>query len=288
LTISVFYLGSNGTASNLTAAATLRDIPRQIQQLTPGGVDIDAKAVEIVGFHVVTPSEASSDVHAVVVTSKGLRLYLSHRKTSSYGYGYPSYSTSSANEQPTSLRIIYVRGLPVNLFRENDSPSQMQVASGSGAPGPEIKPFQITHITDTFYSCGLFIASQPPPPVQDGSDSILLCTFPDAPSIAGLKQVAQPQPIFGQPHPSYHRPTLTENIKLLPLQGESWAIAELPQPSHSKAFNELSSQFSQAQRELVVLSHVGVTPVSKLRPADILYQLIQQDKRYELELFCGR
>jgi hypothetical protein len=179
------------------------------------------------------------------------------------------------------------------MIDPHESISSTQFNMNNKPPVPERKPFQITQITDTFYSSGLFIASQPPPPVQDGTSSVLMCTFPDTPSIASLKQIQQLQPMFGQSYSSYNRTILTENTKLLPIPGESWAIAELHQPpasgsQSSVTYNELVSQFSEIQRELIVLSHVGVTPLIKLRPVDVLYRLIQQDNRYELELFCKR
>lgn len=282
--ISVFYLGSDGAARNITPAATLRDLPRQAQLLVGGAWNLDLKNFDIIGFHVITPSESSSDVHAVIITARGVRLYLTHRK-SSFGYGFPSYGTSSSGSQPTDLRVMHVRVPPSNMI----DPATVN----NKIPPVDSLPFQITKITDTFYSNGLFIASQPPPPVQDGSSSTLVCAFPDTPSIASLKQVQQVQPMFGQHHSAYSRPTLTENIKLLLLPGESWAITELPQSTRfesipSTVFNEIVTQFSNEQRELVVLSHVGVTPLVKLRPVDILYRLIQHDNRMELELFCRR
>lgn len=266
----------------------LKDLPRQAQQLAGSAVPLDLKKFEIVGFHVVAPGEASSDVHAVIVTSKGLRLYLSHRK--SYGYGYQSQGQSG---QPTDLRLVHIRAPPANMVDQTTLAIPLQYGGNAKPPAPEAKPFQVTQITDTFYCNGLYIVSQPPPPIQDGSGSVLLCNFPDIPSIAGLRQTPQSQPMFGQQPGTYSRQALIENVKLLSIPGESWFIAEQPRadPTSSKSsvvFNELTSQFSDTQRELTVLSHVGVTRLAKLRPVDVLYRLIQQDSRYELELFCKR
>jgi nuclear pore complex protein Nup155 len=280
--VEVWYLGADGLDPSISSRGVLRDIARQAQTIAPGSNSLDPRNFEIVLLSVIAPDEAQSDVHFVLVTSKGVRLYMTHRSS---GYGYnPGYTS-----QPSAPRILQVRIPPSQLVHMPEGSSQRDMLDSLQVA----RTFQITQVANAFYSRGLVLLSQAVSTADITSTATLVCMFPDSPSIAPMMKFETPQnnAYPGNSYAPFQRPPLAESVKLITVQGEAWAIAEWTNDSNVKPlspFNELVTQFSQPHREFAVFSSSGISSFLKLRPVDVLYALIQRDARPELEVFVKR
>ncbi|KZS96128.1 nucleoporin [Sistotremastrum niveocremeum HHB9708] len=287
--ITVMSLGSNGLDPHLTQKFILRDVCHQAQSISPGNTLLEPRAFDIVSLHVVSPSESKGDCHLIAVTSKSARIYLSHRGGT--GFNYPSFAGSKTSG-PTGLRVIYVRGPPTSLAHPSGRPEGV-VHPGLGPQPDPPRAFVISSVGAAYYASGLLLASQQVTEPDGSLRSIILCTFPDLATTASLKIAAPQYPNYPSYSLSYQRPALTENLELHEVDGHTLIISELPSPSLSSgnqasspvAFNELVTQFSSSPREFLLLSNFSLTPVIKLRPVDVLNNLILQDSRHELELY---
>ncbi|KAJ1341759.1 hypothetical protein BSLG_003654 [Batrachochytrium salamandrivorans] len=248
--ISIYSLGSDG--KGMTRVATISDLFLQTVRFSnfiPQSA-LDERTFDIVSMHPISSSE-SLQIHLVAVTSTGIRLYFSSAQ-----YNRMSFSTNmSANNLPTCLRLVFARGPPVvsqGLSHYN--------AIGSGK------------IHEAFYTNGLLIAAQS---FTDELDRIIGVSLNSG-------MVTQSSPMY-----------LSETCSFADVDGKTWAIAEAPtrfltsnQNFNTKPpgifLNELAMQFEYPARRFFLLTNMGLSTISKLRPVDLLLQLLKQSTGQDL------
>lgn len=261
--------------------------------LAPGAqTQLDARGFVIRSVSAITRGEGESGAQMVAVTGRGVRLYFSYHRR---GYG----GIRTTGGPPTALELVHVRLPPTNL---TIGAPQQQFASPAGANGggsygqqqvsPPIKFNSLTAAAGVFG--GIFVGPQP---TAADNVEILLLTTPDLGRLSQPPSPPQQQQQTLSSSSSYYgsstistpvaaiRPALTEQAYALPIDGRTWAIAEVPHPlSGAMAappalrvpgrgelkLNELAAQTGSAQRMLLVLSSEGMHVIAKQRPVDVL------------------
>lgn len=269
---------------------TLNNIYKLAQDKAPASPALTPKSFHIVALHVIDPAESrgSIQLHAIAITSNGVRLYLSPQA----GYGNYGFSSSGSSFRP--LGVQHVRLPPSTLLHpdEQSNPNQPPVA-GYGLvqlpQQPTSRPYILSSIENSCYSAGLMVAAQ-----QGDIDSAdyILCMAPDLTKVGAFGQV-QPPP-QQQPPPyantSYggnqgsQRPPLTEYATLLSIPGRTWAMAPAPRetwdtppaPLSPVVTNELAYQFSEPSRQFMILTNVGLTYMAKRRALDYLKDVVEE------------
>jgi nuclear pore complex protein Nup155 len=240
----------------------------------------------------VMPAAESSSVHLVAVTATGVRLYFTTLRRSYGGYG----ATTTFGGAPSGLELVHVRIGPSSLFDPRASAASLSDSLFRSSSAPLMPGKSATwHPTDlniTGYYGGMFFASQTA--ADDKEQDILLCTAPDLPRIANLKQAPSPVPTatttpvpyYGHPSTHASRPTFSECTSLLALTGKAWAIAHLPTASlptsprgQPPLWNELVTQSSSYADQFLVLTNDGLSVVAKRRAIDCLKDLIEAVRR---------
>lgn len=289
----VVFNASGQTTAPLQRLGVVTNLAKQAQMLCP---PLGQTKLDVVSIHVMPASE-SSTVHLVASTATGVRLYFTTLKRSYGGYG----ATTSFAGAPSGLELIHVRIGPTGLFDPRSSPSSDNGFRSSSAPLSTRKyaAWQPTDLNISGYYGGMFLATQTAS--DDTEQDILLCTAPDLPRIANLKQPAPGTaaapgmttgaavPYYGHPSASSSRPTFSETTFLLALTGKAWAIAHLPTthmpipPSRAgqtlSSWNELIGQFNSYSEQFLILTNDGLSVVSKRRPVDTLRDLIESVRR---------
>ncbi|KAF9519855.1 hypothetical protein BS47DRAFT_1387799 [Hydnum rufescens UP504] len=253
-------------ASPLQRVATASNLLKQAQSLCP---PLGQTKLEILSIHCFTAAESSS-IHLVATTTSGVRLYFTALRRTYGGFG----STTNVTGILSTLDLVHVRTGPTNLF-DPEVRSQPQLAHLSG------------------YYGGSFLASQTSP--DENVRDVLLCTVPDLPRIANLKQdipsgpapssVAQYSP-YGQQINASSRPVFSEFTALFPMAGKTWAIASVPSASmpplprgQPTIWNEFVTQFSSYPDQFLILSNDGLSVIGKRRAVDCLRDLIEVARR---------
>jgi nuclear pore complex protein Nup155 len=253
--ITLFYLGDQG--NEFIKIMTLSGIYSKASVFQD--FVLEEKCFEIIGLHSVLRCESKS-IQLLAVTSSGHRLYFSHKTSFE--------SLTNANSAPTQLKLVCVR-----------SPIGSSNTYGYAA----IDRQALIH--HSFYSAGLLLASHS---FSEELDRIL-GSCPDVGAMMHL-------------HP---RKYLIDQTSFMDTKGKTWAIAEtqssfyngaLSMLSPGKLLNEFWSQFEYFPRTFRLLSNegtfyfqliLGITVVTKLRPLDILFHLINssQDMRVFADFF---
>lgn len=285
-------MGGKVTAP-LQRIATATNLAKQAQALCPplGQTKLDIISIDAM------PTAESSSVHLIASTTTGIRLYFTTLRRSYAGYG----ATTTFSGQPSGLELVHVRIGPSGLFDPRATSaglSDSMFRSSSTALSSAGGRFSAWHPNDlniTGYYGGMFFASQTA--ADDKEQDILLCTAPDLPRIANLKQTSSgapsmaastPAPYYGTPSSQPARPTFSESTFLLALTGKAWAIAHLPiaslpMPSSPRGqttvWNELIGQFSGYTEQFLVLTNDGLSVIAKRRAIDSLRDLIEAVRR---------
>ncbi|KAJ3356583.1 hypothetical protein HDU91_005527, partial [Kappamyces sp. JEL0680] len=188
----------------------------------------------IVSIHPISVSE-SNYLHCVAINASGFRLFFT---TGSHPTQYGN-SDSYRYTAPTTLSLQYVL-----------APAGLSVVN------------QAAKVHESFYSNGITVASQ----ALEEVDRVMVF----APHAGTISQSSQ-KPM--SEYASYHE-----------IEGRTWAIAEATSnflavaKSDKKALgftlNELATQFEFVSRRFYILTNGGLTTLVKLRPVDILLQLI--------------
>ena len=265
--IFVFDIGQ-GCRGSPVKVAECTNLPEVAKRAGPNalgrrlfGVAEGARRGELspsaVVYIAVVDRTESQRLHLVALTADGRRVYFS--TTSSYSV-WSSSSSSRLTPRPTDLRAKLVRKCP-------------EVPSVSGRMKVEYG----------FYSQGVLLLSHT-------SDRLahteLVLSSPD-----------QTQAVGG-----VVRRDLTEIVDALPVEGVVCAISEVPVPEalssavprHAGAGNpvpgagirqDLLLQHVMPPRRYVILSNVGLVEVERLRPVDILGQLLREGNKERLLQF---
>jgi nuclear pore complex protein Nup155 len=276
-------------ASPLQRVATASNLLKQAQSLCP---PLGQTKLEILSIHCFTAAESSS-MHLVATTTSGVRLYFTALRRTYGGFG----STTNVTGILSTLDLVHVRTGPTNLFDPRGAQS-----TATGPPfGSVSGNLQATrppawfpsNLSITGYYGGSFLASQTSP--DENVRDVLLCTVPDLPRIANLKQdipsgpaptsVAQYSP-YGQQINASSRPVFSEFTTLFPMAGKTWAIASVPSASmpplprgQPTIWNELVTQFSSYPEQFLILSNDGLSVIGKRRAVDFLRDLIEAARR---------
>lgn len=241
------YLGREGQ-SDFTAISTLSDILARALRLADNlpQTPLDERNFQIISLHPVLAAE-SRIINLVAITATGHRLYFSHTADSNR---FTQWS------QPSSLRLLYVR----------PSPSLTGAIHYNSAHGVKIH--------EAYYANGITIAAQS---MNDEIDRIIGVS-PES----GI--VAQASQKF-----------LIENSSYIDIHGKSWAVCEAPQALYADLhknnetcgffLNELVTQLEYPARQFYLLTNNGLTTVTKLRPIDILLQLINSSPTSDVRSF---
>lgn len=281
------------TAAPLQRIGTATNLAKQAQALCPplGQTKLDIISIDAM------PTGESASVHLVASTATGIRLYFTTLKRSYGGYG----ATTTFGGTSSGLELVHVRIGPSGLFDPRAtatslSDSVFRSSSSALSTGNKFSAWHPTDLNVTGYYGGMFFASQTA--ADDKEQDILLCTAPDLPRIANLKQnSAGPvapttgaiSPYYGAPSTHSTRPAFSESTFLLPLTGKAWAIAHLPtaslpMPSGTRGgqaplWNELVGQFSGYTEQFLVLTNDGLSVIAKRRAVDTLKDLIEAVRR---------
>ncbi|KAL2917260.1 hypothetical protein HK105_203325 [Polyrhizophydium stewartii] len=252
--ISVYSLGPDG--KDMICIAKIPDLFSQVIRFSnsiPQSA-LDERTFEVVSLHPVSRVE-STTIHLLGVTSTGIRLYFStSQPRDRFSFG----GEVSAASGPSTLRLVYARGPPVlsqGLSHYN--------AIGSGK------------IHEAYYADGLLVAAQA---FSDEIDRVIGVSL-------NVGLMTQAPTMF-----------LSETFSYTDVDGKTWAVAEAPsrfvaQSSNTSAgrpgafLNELAMQFEFPARRFFLLTNMGLSTVSKLRPADMLMQLLKQAPGQDLRFF---
>ncbi|EGF76462.1 hypothetical protein BATDEDRAFT_92526 [Batrachochytrium dendrobatidis JAM81] len=252
--VSVYSLGPDG--KGMTRVATISDLfSRTIgfSAFIPQSA-LDEPKFEIVSIYPVSLNE-SRQIHMVAVTSTGIRLYFSCTQHISHN-SYMHDSNTIAG--PTGLRLVFALGPPV----VSQGLSSYNVVGSA-------------KIHEAFYANGLLIASQS---FSDEVDRVIGVSM-------NCGMMAQTSPMF-----------LSELGSFVDVDGKTWAIAEASTKPSSKdkhsvantpgmALNELAMQFEYPARRFHLLTNMGLSTISKLRPIDLLVQLLKHSNGQDLRGF---
>lgn len=284
----ILYSVAAKSIAPLQRVGVVGNLAKLAQTLCP---PLGQTKLEIISIDVI-PAGESSSVHLVATTATGVRLYFTTLRRSYGGYG----ATTTFGGAPSGLELVHVRIGPSSLFdpragagRVPDSP--FRPSSAPLMPGKSAT-WHPTDLNLTGYYGGMFFASQTA--ADDKEQDILLCTAPDLPQIANLKQTptpiptatAAPVPYYGHLPTHASRPTFSECTSLLALTGKAWAIAHLPTASlptsprgQPPLWNELVTQSNSYADQFLVLTNDGLSVVAKRRAVDCLKDLIEAVRR---------
>ena len=207
------------------------------------------------------PRSDSHRLHMVATTADGRRVYFS--TTSSYsvwgGPAGPASQSTKVSPRPTDLRVKMVRGSPV--VPSLPQGTRMEVEYG-------------------FYSEGLALLSHSRRGAGGGATSELVSCSRDVTAAAD----------------GGARRDFAEMVGVCAVEGVSCAIGEVPMPAvllgaapmqgpgagpvpGSGGRSDLLLQHVLPPRRLVLLSNLGVEEIEKLRPIDVLAQMLRDGSR---------
>lgn len=288
-TIEMYSLPSSSPGKGFDGAPTKvaksGDVVRTANMLLPNNPMI--KNFRIVEMEVISVKEGgNSKIGLVAVTNTGelfglaclrlvvltlfltgVRLYFTHQRR---GYYYGSST-------PAALELCHVRPPPSpstnqpppqsTMYGQIVQPQQQQQQQQSNA---NQIPFN-SIIQAKYSSGGLLLAANNLTPDLD----VLLVAAPDVSS--SIRSIAEGGASAGTSQGS--RP-FAEVASTIEIPGRTWDMAEITaQPVVSAvggtALNELATQPTQARREWVVLTNMGVNVVSRQRPVDTLLDVLE-------------
>lgn len=248
--ISLYYLGDDG--HGFSCVSTLSDILSRALRLGENlpQTPLDERNFQIVSIHAISQVE-STIINLVAVAATGHRFYFSHTS---------DMDRFSSSQQLSSLRLCFVR--PPPLFS-----GELQYNS-----------VQSSKIHMAAYTNGLTIACQA---FSEQVDRVIAISL-DSGAISSARV-------------RY----LAETSSTIDIEGKTWSVVEAQTPQvlamnssteqSGYYMNELVTQFEFPHRKFHLLTNGGLTTICKLRPLDILVQLIessaQQDTRYFQDFF---
>ncbi|KAF8309759.1 nucleoporin-domain-containing protein [Clavulina sp. PMI_390] len=291
-TITLYNVAGKVTAP-LQKIATASNLAKHAQTLCP---PLGQTTINIVSLAAI-PSDESSSIHLVASTANGIRLYFTTMRRTYSAYGTATTFAGGAS----GLELVHVRMGPSGLFDPRSiqgglSDSMYRSSpSGMGTAGGKFAPWHLTMLNAGGYHGGMFLATQT---TDEMEQDILLCTAPDLPRVANLKQPpgapvaptasSAPTPYYGSA-PASTRATFSESTFLVPLIGKACAVAHLPAarlptpPSSSRTpgtnWNELANQFSGYTEQFLVMTNDSLSVISKRRAIDTLRELIDAVRR---------
>ncbi|KAL9646182.1 hypothetical protein ABK040_008055 [Willaertia magna] len=253
MTFEVYDLGKDGYG--MTKIATYSNLIVDSIRKFPN-LNRDFKNIKIISIQPITMEESKA-IHLVAVSSKGDRFF---------------FSTNIEGGRPIGLSLIHIKALP-----------PLSVTGGIGN-SPNISPYirspvglgqnVIKGIHECFYKNGVFLMA------DSRSDEVdnLIC----------ISLERKCDPTLGITGYNTRPNILCENVSTRDLEGKSHAISEIPLyldplliPT-SNPLNELSIQHIKPPREFVCLSNNGIHLLVKLRPIDLLQQILQQSQSEKL------
>ncbi|KAI8929792.1 Non-repetitive/WGA-negative nucleoporin C-terminal-domain-containing protein [Entophlyctis helioformis] len=243
--VTVYSLGGQRTLKEVAKMTDLLNQVNRFSTLIPQSA-LDDRTFEIVSLHAVPRSE-STVINLVAITATGIRLYFSTT-------AQPDRYASQPQSAPSGLaapRLVFARGPP--FFSQGLSQYNM-VGSAK--------------IHEAFYANGLTIAAQA---FTDEVDRIIGATLN-----VGL---------ISKQTTSMHFSEISSSVDI---DGKTWAIAEAPTKFANAAakrlagasglLNELATQFEYPARKFFLLTNTGLSTITKLRPVDLLIQVIAQSR----------
>lgn len=259
--IQVYDLGAEGTEGPHRVAETAEFLAEASRAM--GGREVfgrgagDKKGAAVVHMAPVPPTE-SRRLQLLTVTADGRRVYWSTASSRA--------STSSpAGPRPDRLRAEIAR-------QAMPSPTSMGRAGGA-----HHVPSRGLEVVAACYSSGALLLAE----VGAGEASTRLfllsrdLTIPPVGTATGAHVAVQGL-----------RETIAELDVVVP--GEACAIRALPSPAHpmvGSVRDELTAQNASPAPRFAMATTAGVLLVDKLRPADVLAQLLQEPGGAKLEIF---
>ncbi|EJD55558.1 nucleoporin-domain-containing protein [Auricularia subglabra TFB-10046 SS5] len=277
--ISLYYLGPQG--DQFAHIRTIGDLRNAARSRSTNIAALNVPEFKIKQIHVID-TNTSRNVHLVAFTDTGVRLYFTHYAMNAMGGINNSSGTTArvSNTPPPTLQLYQVRPPPMDLT----VPDAMQV-SMLGRPAAAATPFLVTAMTNTAHSAGNTIGAQATANTGEGSD-LILAICPDAAKMVNVQRHAVQAPaVYGSYGQSQPQRPLFEYATIVPVEGETWAIAEarrLPLsalPVETPTPNpmlELATQFSEPPKQFLVFTNAGITYIAKRRAVDHLKQLLEQ------------
>lgn len=273
--IEVFDLGADGQAPPVRVASRSgAELSREIANSVPAqgpGAQAATQPLQLVSLHVV-PQAESLVVHLVAVSSLGLRLYFTTQR----------YPTAASTSRPNSLDILHVRLPPASAVPPAGGAGAVGAVVGAGQPLEGVRQVQAA-----FYGEGLLLLADAR---QEERDVLLACSLDLAQlaSSEGALPSMSSSGAYGLYY-TYRQRGIVERMQALqaPIAGRTWALTEvsppsqtlrelLPTPPPPSSAHELLYSHLLGPRELLALSSGGLSVLRKLRPVDVLYQLLLQ------------
>jgi nuclear pore complex protein Nup155 len=277
-------------AKSVQHIQSLSSLYKLVQEKVPGNPSITPQTFHIISIHVVSPLESRSGVQLVAVTTNGTRLFFA---SASVGYTYGYTGNASASIRP--IQLVHVRLPPPNLLHPDDQekafrpPPSIAYGSAQLPQSSSSGPYVLTAIDVAAYSNGLTIACQPG---ERDSTDFVLCMSPDLTRTGTLGQSQIPSQQIAYNPSNYNsvigttRPPLTEYATLLEIPGRAFAAAPVARTSVLSSIagnaapaptvmNELATQWSESPPELMILTNIGLSFLTKRRALDHLKAVLE-------------
>ncbi|KAI8458959.1 Non-repetitive/WGA-negative nucleoporin C-terminal-domain-containing protein [Phakopsora pachyrhizi] len=314
----IYVLSKSGSIRMLSLGNLGKEAPSEISSVSnvvrealgmcpSAGPLLDPRTFEINDLHIISKQEGGK-IGLVATTTLGVRMYFSHAKRG-YGYGYTAISSSLISDQrspPNSIWLCHVRLPPRNSTQgpQTTGPqssltlsagfqaNSLQNPSGNGessgedvefTPIPSPLNIMCTHYTSPG---GFWIAAHS----VDPEHNVIVAAAPDVAQhlrAASLNVKTSTTPFSSQQQQQTPQVAILEVACPIPIEGHAWAITKVVSGNEHESTN---TQLIGSQQEWLVLSNMGITILSSLRPVDTLAALLDSmpGRERDLAMFWER
>ncbi|KAI8983994.1 Nup133 N terminal like-domain-containing protein [Mycotypha africana] len=250
--IEVVYLGGSFRSfRSIHKHVTIAD--NAIQMCRQHSKIFNASDFIIDSIHIVSEKE-SKKAHLMAITTAGFRLYFTHRKDS-FRYTPPNISisttTTNVSLEPNTLELGFIRIPPPEPPRSAGDYALMY--------------------TNTYYDCGIAISINP----KNEEFNTIRITATAAKKPASMPTPGQPQSNTS----SSLQPYLETDIALDLKARTVVTVTEDNRERYGKHYlKEISQQLADPPRRFIILTTEAVLFYTKLRPVDILHDIIVETR----------
>ncbi|KAI9473423.1 MAG: Nup133 N terminal like-domain-containing protein [Benjaminiella poitrasii] len=256
-TIEMVYLGDvynnyRPVAKHATIVENAIQLCRQQSRM------VTANDFVIESIHVISVAE-SKRIHLMAMTTKGYRLYFSHHKDAFRVGGYNTLNNNMTGP-PNTLELGHIR-VPPSTIELNKEAGQLP-----------------TSYTDTYYDCGICVSVNPKDDITDQLHIMSVTSLPATTSTTSTVTATNIN-MMTTGYNNYNKSDYLEADMIVNVDDKVQCIVEANRETVGKNYlREITQQLADSPRQFIVLSSLSVTYYTKLRPVDILYNLISSDK----------
>ncbi|KAI7897767.1 Nup133 N terminal like-domain-containing protein [Cokeromyces recurvatus] len=256
--IEVVYLGDAYNNYRPVAKHT-NIIENAIQLCRQQSRIVTANDFIIESIHVISVAE-SKRIHLMAMTTKGYRLYFSHYKDAFRMGGFTTNTNYTMTGPPNTLELGHIR-VPPSTTDLNKEAGQLP-----------------TSYIETYYDCGICVSVNPKDELTDQLHITSVTCLPENMSATTSTSTGTSNMITTG-YQNYNKSDYLETDMIINLDDKVQCIVEANANTVGKNYlREITEQLANPPRQFIVLSSLSVTYFTKLRPVDILYQLISNDK----------